>query len=166
MFSCMWLHFFPSCPFLSLHSLPEPFPGCPSPVTHLRCRVPLQHSRDGFLQHLSATILKWNRKEGITIGPVKRTPEEMIHPMVGLCPTASPSQRWSGPGTTGCRAVWGEKGLGASEEGPHTSLLLLFAGKEAPQPPPHLQAMGQPWPHNLEQRSGTVWAQGTPVPGA
>lgn len=120
----------------------SPSQDVPSPVTHPCCQVPLQHGRDGPLQHLFATTLKWNGKEGITLGLMKRTPEEIVHPMAGLCLTASPSQRWSGPCTAGCRAAWGEKGLGASEEGPHTSLLLLFLGGRCSQPPPHLQAMG------------------------
>lgn len=126
-----------------------PSPGChtqdvPSPVAHLCCQVPLQHGRDGPLQHLFATTLKWNGKQGITLGHKKRTPEEMIHPMAGLCLTASPSQRWSGPGTAGCRAAWGEKGLGASGKGPHTSLLLLFAGEDAPSPLLTSRPWGQP----------------------
>lgn len=138
---------------VSLHSLtergcPQPwmsYSGCPQPCAHLCCQVPLQHGRDGPLQHLFATTLKWNGKQGITLGHKKRTPEEMIHPMAGLCLTTSPSQRWSGPGTAGCRAAWGEKGLGASGKGPHTSLHIppaaLCRGR-CSQPPPHLQAMG------------------------
>lgn len=140
----------------------SPSQDVPSPGAHPRCQVPLQHSRDGPLQHLFATILKWNGKEGITLGHMKRTAEETIHPTAGLCPTASPSQRWSGPGTAGCRAAWGEKGSGASEEGPHTSLLLLFAGEDTPSPLLTSRPWGQLWPHSLEQRSGTVWPRGYP----
>lgn len=140
----------------------SPSQDVPSPVAHPCCQAPLQHDSDGLLQHLFATILKWNGKEGITLGNMKRTPEEMIHPLAGLCPTASPSQRWSGPGTAGCRAAWGEEGSGASEEGPHTSLLLLFAGEDAPSPLLTSRPWGQPWPHSLEQRSGMLWAQGYP----
>lgn len=52
-----------------------------SPLTHLHCQILLQHSRNGSLQHLFATILKWNGKEGIALGHVKRIPEEMVHPI-------------------------------------------------------------------------------------
>lgn len=138
----------------------------PTPVAHLCCQGPLQHGRDGPLQHLFATILKWNGKEGITLGHMKRTPEEMIPPVAGLCLTASPSQRWSGPGSAGCRAVWGEKGLGASEEGPHTFLLLLFTGEDVPNPLLTSRPWGQSLPHSLGQRSGIVWAQGYPSASA
>lgn len=152
-------------PFPSILSW-SPSQDVPTPVPHLCCQAPLQHGRNGPLQHLFATILKWNGKKRITLGHMKRTPEEMIHPVAGLCLTASPSQRWSGPGSAGCRAAWGEKGLGASEEGPHTSLLLLFTGEDAPSPLLTSRPWELPWPHSLEQRSGIAWGQGYPSASA
>lgn len=142
---------------VSLHSLMEPFPGCPQP-----CHSPVLPNPSPARQRWPPPApLCHHTGMGWEGGNYPRTHEK--NSRKDDSPHGTPQPHRSNAGLAQVPQVVKQPGekraQGIRGRSPH---IPPAPGKDVPSPLLTSRPWGRPWPHSLEQRSGTVWAQGSP----